>query len=370
MSLTADEGFMDRAIELAARGATRVYPNPRVGAVIVRDGAIIAEGWHAEFGGPHAERAALAELQTKGLDAEGATLYINLEPCAHQGHTPPCAEAVIAAGFARVVVAQRDPNPKVDGLGLRAIEKAGIELCIGPREPEARRLNAAFNKFMLTNRPLVTAKWAMSLDGKIAAHTGDSKWITSDQARRRAHQLRGEVDAIAVGLRTVLADNPRLNRRDVPGKDPVRIVVDSLARIPTDCTLVTTAKELPTFLVATLLAPEERIKALRRLGVGIIQVPAECQHVDPNAMLDELGRRGWQHLLIEGGGTLLGSFFSHDLVDQIAAFVAPKIIGGRDAPTPAGGQGVASVADALALDCVELEQHGPDILIRALAHHW
>ncbi|HZV00846.1 MAG TPA: bifunctional diaminohydroxyphosphoribosylaminopyrimidine deaminase/5-amino-6-(5-phosphoribosylamino)uracil reductase RibD [Planctomycetota bacterium] len=367
-----DARFMARAIELAARGTWRVSPNPRVGAVIARQAESLAEGWHKEHGGPHAEAEALRDARARGLDVRGATLYVTLEPCgAFEGKlTPPCVEAVLGSGVARIVVAQRDPNPNVDGRSLDRLEKAGIEVRIGVLEDEARALNGPFNKWNSERVPYVTAKWAMSLDGKIASRLGRSKWISGEASRRRAHALRGEVDAVLVGVNTVIQDDPLLTRRDAEGRDPARVVVDSALRLSLESQLVKTARESAVLVVTTDHASEEGVKALRERGVGVVMVGAEASRVDPVALLDALGRRGYQHVLVEGGGELLGSFFAHDLVDRVVCFVAPKILGGDRAPGPARGEGVADVAEALKLVRLRAEPCGEDLVLEGLVHVW
>ncbi|MDF1662433.1 MAG: bifunctional diaminohydroxyphosphoribosylaminopyrimidine deaminase/5-amino-6-(5-phosphoribosylamino)uracil reductase RibD [Planctomycetota bacterium] len=364
-----DRQHMARAIEIAAKGSYHTYPNPLVGCVIARGDLVLAEGYHKQFGGLHAEREAFAALDPK-QSLDGASLYVNLEPCAHHGQTPPCIDAVLQSGIKRVVVAQRDPNPKVDGRSLEQLTKNGVELVTGVLEKEARELNVAFNKFMMTTRPFVIAKWAMSLDGKIAARGGDSKWITGEDARHRVHEIRGHCDAIVVGIGTALKDNPRLTRRGVEGRDPARVVVDSTARIPEELGLVATARDHQTFLVTTNLADPDRLKRLRSLGVNVIKVAFEGQRVDVNDMLDQFGRRGWQRILVEGGGALLGSFFAHDLVDRVHCFIAPKIIGGDKAPSPAGGTGVSAVSDALLCSPMKTEALGQDVLLTTDIHEW
>jgi diaminohydroxyphosphoribosylaminopyrimidine deaminase/5-amino-6-(5-phosphoribosylamino)uracil reductase len=367
-----DARFMARAIELAALGTWRVSPNPRVGAVIARQTESLAEGWHKEHGGPHAEAEALREARARGLDLRGATLYVTLEPCgAFEGKlTPPCVEAVLGSGIERIVVAQRDPNPHVDGRSLDRLEKAGIGVRIGVLEDEARALNGPFNKWNSERVPYVTAKWAMSLDGKIASRLGRSKWISGEASRRRAHALRGEVDAVLVGVNTVIQDDPLLTRRDAEGRDPARVVVDSALRLSLESQLVKTARESAVLVVTTDHATEEGIKALRERGVGVVKVGAEASRVDPVALLDALGRRGYQHVLVEGGGELLGSFFAHDLVDRVVCFVAPKILGGDRAPGPARGEGVADVGEALKLVRLRAEPCGEDLVLEGLVHVW
>ncbi len=365
-----DARHMARAIELAARGTWRVSPNPRVGAVIVLGDDVVGEGWHEEHGGPHAELVALENVDARGV--RGATLYVTLEPCAaFEGKlTPPCVEAVMGSGISRIVVAQRDPNPHVDGRSLDRLERAGLEVRVGVLEDEARALNGPFNKWMAEERPYVTAKWAMSLDGKIASRSGHSKWISGEASRRRAHALRGEVDAVLVGVNTVLQDDPLLTRRDAEGRDPARVVIDSTLKVPLESQLVKTARESAVLVVATEEAPEERVKALRERGVGVVKVSAEGSRVDPCSLLDALGRRGYRHILVEGGGELLGSFFAHDLVDRVVCFVAPKIVGGDRAPGPARFEGVADITQALKLQRLRAEPCGEDVILEGLVHTW
>jgi len=367
-----DGRHMARALDLAARGAWRVAPNPKVGAVIARGAESLAEGWHREHGGPHAEIEALRAATERKIDVKGATLYVTLEPCAaFEGKlTPPCVDTVLGSGLTRIVVAQRDPNPHVDGRSLERLERAGIAVRVGVLEEEARALNGPFNKWMAEHRPYVTAKWAMSLDGKIASRSGHSKWISGEESRRRAHALRGEVDAVLVGVNTVLADDPLLTRRDAEGRDPARVVIDSALRIPLSSQLVKTAVESPVLVVATDDAPEDKVKALRERGVGVARVGAEGARVDPSALLDALARRGYQHVLVEGGGELLGTFFAHDLVDRVVCFVAPKIVGGDRAPGPARFEGVADITQALKLVRLRSEPCGEDVLLEGLVHVW
>lgn len=360
---------MTRALELAARGDWRTAPNPRVGAVIVRDGEVVAEGWHVEAGGPHAEAAALRDLAARGLDARGATMFVTLEPCGPfpGKRTPPCVDALLAAGLARVVVAQTDPHPPVDGSSLARLRAAGVAVEVGLLEREARRLNGPWNTWARLGRPYVTAKWAMSLDGKIAARTGDARWISGPESRRRAHALRGEVDAVVVGLGTALADDPLLTRRDAPGRDPLRVVVDSQARLPLDRKLVLTAREQPVLVATTRAAARARVDALQGRGVEVL-VAGEGERVDPAALLAALGARGARHVLLEGGGALTAAFFERDLVDRVVCFVAPKVIGGDAAPGPVRGQGVDLVARAAALEGLTAEPSGDDVMLVGHVH--
>ena len=318
---------MRRALALARCGIGKTSPNPAVGAVLVRDGKIVGEGWHKRAGGPHAEIFAIATG-----NARGATLYVTLEPCGTHGRTPPCTDAIIAAGIRRVVVAARDPNPCHNGRGLVVLRRAGIQCATGLLADEATQLNSAFNKWITTGKPLVIAKAALSLDGKMATRTGDSKWITSDAARREAHKLRAGVDAIMVGAGTVIADNPRLTlRHGIRGRQPWRVVVDSRGRSPRTANLFTDAQCHRTIVCTSKLAPVKWRHSLALLGVTVLVLPAEKLPV----LLAELGRMEITSVLVEGGSELLGAFFDAGLVDQVAFFFAPKIIAGAPAMSKA-----------------------------------
>lgn len=352
---------MTRALELAARGDYRTGRNPKVGAVVVRDGVILAEGFHAESGGPHAEAHAFADLD--GESAAGATLYVTLEPCGPFAgkRTPPCVDAVLAAGISRVVVAHADPHPAVSGSSLAKLEAAGVTVELGLFADEARRLNGPFGKWARTGKPYVTAKWAMSLDGKIACEGGDSRWISGEVSRRSVHVLRGEVDAVVVGLRTAVADDPLLTRRDVPGGDPLRVVMDSRARLDPHSKLAQTATQHP-LLVVTGAAPDDAAVAALRAAGAEVAPAGEGERPDPAALLDLLAERDVRHLLVEGGGELLASFFNAGLVDRVLCYVAPKILGGSG-PTPVRGPGARLVADAATLAHLTTRPSGDDVLI-------
>jgi len=354
--------FMRRALELAERGRGRVEPNPMVGAVAVRDGRIVGEGYHGGFGGPHAEPHAIAAA---GEACKGATLYVTLEPCTHYGKTPPCVPAVIAAGFRRVVAAMIDPDPRTQGGGIVALRTAGLEAEVGLLEAEARRLNAPFVKLTLTGLPYLTAKWAMSLDGKTATRTGDSRWISCPESRERVHTVRGQVDAILVGIGTVLADDPLLTARPPGPRVAARVVADSAARLPLGSRLVQTAAEAPVIVAATALAPPERRAALEAAGVEVLVLPAEEGRVSLQALLEELGRRRMTNVLLEGGGELCAAALAGRLADKLMVFVAPTVIGGREAPTPAEGLGVANLANALHAKDWAMRRVGRDALIEA-----
>ena len=354
-----DESYMREALRIAEYARGRTSPNPLVGAVIVRDGAIVASGWHRAAGEPHAE---IHALRMAGELARGATLYVTLEPCAHHGRTGPCAEAVIAAGLARVVVALSDPNPLVAGRGIHLLTAAGIEVTTGVCEDEARRQNEIFLKWVTTKRPFVTLKTAMTLDGKIASHTGASQWITGAAARARVHAYRNEYDAILVGIGTVLADDPSLTTRleHGTGKNPLRIVLDSEARTPLDAKLVADGAA-PTIIVVSERADHRRVNLLRACGAEVVTLGA--QRVDIAALLDYLGARDITSLFVEGGAAVNWSLLAGGSVDKVHAFIAPMLMGGETAKTPIGGTGFDSPQTALRLRDVTVEQLGADILV-------
>ena len=353
-----DKEYMQEALSIAANARGRTSPNPMVGAVIVKDNRIIAEGWHRQTGTPHAEVHALNMADDL---AKGATLYVTLEPCSHFGRTPPCANAIVEAGIKRVVAAMSDPNPKVAGRGFQILRDAGIEVEVGICEEEARKLNEVFIKWVTTNIPFVTLKFAMSLDGKIATSTGQSQWITSEKSRCRGHKLRDLHDGIMVGINTVLADNPSLTTRFEGGKNPVRIIVDSKARIPLDSHVLTDGQS-KTIIATTKNSPSDRVNALEKAGAEIIFCGDE-NTVNLDFLMNELAKREITSILVEGGGTLSFSLLEAGLVDKIYAFIAPKIIGGREALTPVEGNGFAKLSDAVNLKNITTEMIGNDILI-------
>jgi diaminohydroxyphosphoribosylaminopyrimidine deaminase / 5-amino-6-(5-phosphoribosylamino)uracil reductase len=345
-----DQQFMARALELAIQGRGRVEPNPMVGAVIVRDGEIIAEGWHQEFGGPHAE---IVALNAAGERARGADLYVTLEPCCHQGKTPPCTEAVIAAGVARVIVGCEDPNPQVAGQGVDALREAGITADVLD-EVAASKLIAPFRKLMTRQQPWVIAKWAMTLDGKIASHTGESQWVSSPASRALVHQLRSTMDAILVGRQTVERDNPLLTARPPGPRVATRIVLDSEASILLESQLVQTVEQAPLMIVARETAPAERVKLLEDAGAEVFKLPLVPWQEQLQMLLAELGSRGMTNLMVEGGALVLGAFADIQAIDEVHAFIAPKLVGGKEAPSPIAGQGVADMAGAQHLADVEI----------------
>lgn len=359
-----DIRFMHRAAELALRGEGWVNPNPLVGALVVRNGRIIGAGWHERWGGPHAERNALSRCSESPA---GATMYVTLEPCCHHGKTPPCADALIAAGIGRVVVGMQDPNPLVAGKGLARLREAGIEVVCGVCEQELRYMNRVFLKYIASRRPWVVLKSAMTLDGKIAARTGDSRWVTGEEARRRVHAMRRRYMAIVAGIGTVEADDPMLDcRLEGEVRQPVRFVADSSARIGLDRQLVQTAGRLRTVVAHTDVAPAPRIGLLQKAGVETWCCGEDRGRLSVEDLLRRMGEQGIDSLLLEGGGTLTESFLRGGFVDEVCMFVAPKLIGGRDAKTPVEGEGFDRMADAVRLGELHVEQIGGDLLIQGL----
>lgn len=358
-----DIEYMRRAMELAERGVGFTNPNPMVGAVIVKGGKVIGEGWHERCGEWHAERNAFKNCT---VSAEGATMYVTLEPCCHYGKTPPCTEAIIEHGIARVVVGMEDPNPLVAGKGIALLREAGIEVVCGVEEEALREQNRVFLKYISTKLPWVAMKTAMTLDGKIATRTGDSKWITGAEARAYVHELRHRFMAILVGIGTAVADDPLLNCR-IEGRgvrQPIRVVVDSNARLSLDSQLVKTAGEYRTIVAHTRFAPEERVKALRETGVEMLLCKEKEGLVDVRNLLELLGLSGIDSILLEGGGSLNYTFLSEGLADELYAFIAPKIVGGMNAKTPVEGAGMEKMADAINLELENVLNIGHDVLLK------
>lgn len=351
---------MRRALAEARRGRGAAEPNPLVGAVVVRDGRAVGVGYHARFGGPHAEVEALARA---GPEARGGTLYVTLEPCDHRGKTPPCTAAVLAGGVRRVVAAMEDPFPEVRGRGFRRLREAGVEVVAGVGEAEARWLNAPYLKLLLTGRPFVTAKWAMTLDGKTACATGDSRWISGERSRALVHERRGRADAIVVGIGTALADDPLLTARPPGPRIALRVVLDRRARLPLTGRLVGSIKEAPVLVAVGESAPRGRVEALRAAGCEVLPLAGDRAAM-VGGLLDELGRRRLTNVLVEGGGTVLGSLLDAGEVDAVEVFVAPRIEGGPPAFVPARGRGVATMGEALELIGREASQLDGDLYVR------
>lgn len=361
--------YIQLAIEEAKRGAGFCNPNPMVGAVIVLDNEILATGYHASYGSLHAEREAFRNAELLGKDCSGATIYVTLEPCCHHGKQPPCTDAIIEHKIARVVVAQLDPNPLVAGRGVELLRSAGIKVDLldttHPIVAELKYLNRTFFKYITTGCPWLLAKYAMTMDGKIATSTGHSQWVSGEASRRRVHQLRNEMAAILCGIGTVLADDPLLSTR-LPGiakvHNPIRIVADRNLRIPLSSRLVQTAREIPLVVVHNGNADASKVEALQHAGVKTWC----CESLQ--SMLQRAGEEKICSILLEGGGTLNEALFREGLIDEVYAFVAPKIVGGVNAKTPVEGVGVAQMGDAIALHQVETEIIDNDILIRGVTH--
>ncbi len=361
MAEVDDRRWMRMALRLASRGRGRTSPNPAVGAVVVKDGQPVGSGWHQGPGSPHAEVVALIQA---GDEARGATVYVTLEPCGHQGRTPPCVEGLVGAGIDRVVVAVEDPDERVSGRGLAALRQAGVAVDCGLMAEEARRLNEFYFLHRTARRPFVIYKAATSLDGKTAASDGSSKWITGEEARRDVQRIRGQVDAICVGVGTVLADDPRLTSRAGGRCRPlVRVVVDSNARTPLYSRVL--SNDAPTVIATALDPSHPRVVALKGAGATVLSAPAGDGKVLLPAMLQELARQGIMSLLLEGGPTLAGTFLSESLIDRFVFYVAPKLVGGNGAHASLDGWGVRSIEDAFELQIEEIRRVGADLRVTA-----
>lgn len=354
---TPETTFMRRAIQLAKRGHTS--PNPMVGAVVVREGKIVGEGFHPKAGEPHAEVFA---LQHAGDLANGADLYVSLEPCCHQGRTPPCTDAIIKARIRRVFAAMVDPNPQVAGKGIEALRSAGIEVDVGLLESEAHELNRGYIKRVTKELPFVLWKCAMTLDGKICTRTGDSRWITSTKARRYVHRLRSQSDAILVGIGTIRADNPELTVREVRAAvQPIRVVVDTKASIPLNAKVL--RPDAPTILAVGRSAPEANLDLLWNIQARILSIREVNGKVDLRYLMGELAKMGINNVLLEGGGELAASMIAERLVDKGLIFIAPKIVGGRSAKTPVEGEGIELMAQALSVSNLKVRRFGDDLAL-------
>lgn len=360
-----DLTLLQRALELAQRGVGRVEPNPAVGAVVADDhGQILGEGWHQQFGGPHAEINAFAAA---GDSTRGATLYVTLEPCCHFGKTPPCTRAVIAAGIRRVVIATPDPAAHVAGKGIDELRAAGIQVEVGLLQDQAQRLIAPFTRLMTTGLPWVHAKWAMTLDGKIATKTGSSQWISNATSRAVVHKLRGRMDAIVTGIGTVLADDPLLTARPAGPRQATRVVLDSTCRIPLTSKLVQTASEVPVLVIMSPAAPADRIAPLQAAGVEVLAMPINpAGQPDLHELVREFGRRRMTNVLIEAGGQVMGSFFDQQLINEVHAFIAPTLAGGEAAPSPLAGSGVDLMAHAQRLGQPEVQVLDGDVYVHGV----
>lgn len=356
--------FMHQAMALAQKGEGAVNPNPMVGALVVVDGHIVAQGYHARYGDLHAERNAFADADSRQVDCTGATMYVTLEPCCHHGHQPPCTDAVIAHRIGRVVVGLLDPNPLVAGNGIRLLLEAGIEVDVVDESSELshqlRLQNRVFLRYITSHRPWIAAKYAMTLDGKVCTRTGDSRWISGPEARLHVHRLRKALSAILCGSGTVLADDPMLTTRladDPDARNPIRIVMDRRLRIPLDSRLVQTARDYRTIVIHDEDADSEKVCLLNAMGVETWNCPSL------DGFMERAGRERIDSILLEGGGTLCEAFLRQGLIDEVYAFVAPKLIGGSSAKTPVEGVGLELMADAIQLHDLSVEQVAGDILV-------
>ena len=363
--MSYQQEYMERAIELALEGVGYVNPNPLVGAVIVKDGRIIGEGYHAKYGDIHAERMA---IQNATEDTEGADMYVTLEPCSHTGHQPPCVNAILEAGIKRVYVGSDDPNPLVNGKGIFFLRSNGVEVVTHVMKEECDEINYVFFHYIKTKTPYVILKYAMTMDGKIASRDGDSKWISCDESRETVHRMRHRFQAVMCGIDTVLADDPYLNCRMIEnGNDPIRIICDSNLRIPLSSRIVSTADKIKTFVATSdIVSQTKKLKVdeLKKYNVGILMFPSVRGHIDVRSLMSILGKMRIDSVLVEGGGNLNYSLLEADLVNEVRVFMAPKMIGGRDAITPAEGQGIALMKDAVSFELKETGLIGDDIYAR------
>lgn len=357
-----DIKYMKRAIELSLLGKGYTNPNPLVGAVIVKNDKVIAEGFHEVYGGPHAEVNA---FKNATADPKGGTMYVTLEPCSHYGKTPPCANAIVEKGIARVVIGMKDPNPLVSGKGIEILEKNGIHVTSGILEDEIGRINEIFIKYITSQNPFCILKTAMTLDGKIATASGDSKWITNEASRRYVHELRHQVAAIMVGVNTVLVDDPMLTTRleNKEGMDPIRIIVDTRGRIPLESKVLYGESKAKTIVATTELMDSEKIKDLQALGAEVIITPLKEDKVDLADLMRQLGEMKIDSVLIEGGSTLNYSALDEGIVDKVITFIAPKIIGGKSAKTPVGGEGLSKINHAFILKDIKITRFDEDMMI-------
>lgn len=354
-----DEKYMAMAIELAKKGYGYTAPNPVVGAVIVKDGCMIGQGYHEKYGEPHAERNALASCTQS---PKGATIYVTLEPCCHHGKQPPCTEAILQAGISRVVTGSGDPNPLVGGKGIQILKDHGIQVKEHVMKEECDALNQAFFHYIQTGCPYVTMKYAMTIDGKIAAYTGASKWVTGEEARHHVHEQRKKNTAIMVGIGTVLADDPMLNCRIEGGRDPVRIICDTHLKMPVTSKIAKTAKDIPT-IIACCTADEELQRPYREAGCKILLTEKKMNHIDLEQLMEQLGKEKIDSILLEGGGTLNWAALNAGIVQKIQAYIAPKIFGGTTAKTPVEGIGVEVPDQAFLIKNRMIRLLGEDLLV-------
>lgn len=356
-----DIKYMSLALELAQKGEGMVSPNPMVGAIVVKEGRIIGSGWHQVYGGLHAERNALNDCTESPACA---TMYVTLEPCSHYGKQPPCTDAIIKAGITRVVIGAVDPNPAVAGKGIEKLRQSGIQVTIDVLHEKCIKLNQVFFRFMKYQRPYVFMKYAMTMDGKIATHTGESKWITNSVTRQHTNEQRGRYSAIMIGIGTVIADDPLLTCRTEGRKNPVRIICDTNLRTPKSAKIITTARDVPT-IIATCCTDIDRQSEYRDFGCRILTVPKWENGVDLSELTIQLAKEGIDSILLEGGGTLNWSALKSGIVQKVQAYIAPKLFGGQDAKTPIGGEGFSDLADCITLTNSTIKQIGEDFFIES-----
>ncbi|MTI48237.1 bifunctional diaminohydroxyphosphoribosylaminopyrimidine deaminase/5-amino-6-(5-phosphoribosylamino)uracil reductase RibD [Sporosalibacterium faouarense] len=354
--------FMERAIDLATRGSGYTNPNPLVGAVIVKNNKVIGEGYHKYYGGSHAE---INAFNNSTEQVEGATMYVTLEPCSHYGKTPPCVKAIVDKGIRKVVIGMEDPNPVVAGRGIKFLKENDIEVVSEVMVDEVKKLNEIFIKYITTRKPFCILKTAMTLDGKIATITGDSKWITNKNSRKYVHEIRHRVSGIMVGIGTVLKDDPMLTTRFIQteARNPIRIIVDSKCRIPLDSKVLNINSNSKTIVATTKQADNKKIEKIKERGAEVLVVPMKDRRVDLNSLIGTLGEKGIDSVLIEGGSTLSSSAINEDIVDKYMSFIAPKIIGGKNAKTPVAGKGCSVMKDAIILKDLNIKRFGDDLMI-------
>lgn len=356
-----NEEYMKLAIEMAKKGAGWVNPNPIVGAVIVKDGRVIGQGYHKHYGGNHAEVNA---FENACENPEGGTIYVTLEPCSHYGKTPPCVEIIIKNKISKVVIGALDPNPIVEGRGIKALKEAGIEVVIGVLEEECKKINEVFMKYIIEKKPFVVLKTAMTLDGKIATEAGESKWITSEKAREEVHKLRNKLASIMVGVDTVIKDNPELTCRLEGGRNPIRIIVDSKLRVPMEAKVIVD-NLAQTIIATTEFADKDKILSLEKLGVKVLIIKSKNERVDLQSLMIKLGELNIDGIFLEGGSTLNFSSLKENIVDKMQVYISPKIIGGEKSKTPVGGKGIKKLSDAIMLENMTVRYIGSDLLIEA-----
>lgn len=357
----SDAELMNLALQVALNGQGHVEPNPMVGCVIARDSRVVAEGWHRKFGGPHAE---IEALQIAGDEARGATMFVTLEPCCHQGKTPPCTRAIINAGIAKVVIAHQDPFPEVAGQGIQQLQQAGIQVDVGIGHRRARRLNAPYCKRIEQQRPWIIAKWAMTLDGKLATRTGHSQWVSSAASRKIVHQLRGRVDAVMIGSGTAKSDDPLLTARPTGPRVAARVVVDAAASLTPDCQLVRTVHQAPVIVAVGPDCPPNRRRPLADAGCQILVCPGDDHRQRLDSLLVQLAQRQMTNVMVEGGGRLLGNLLDLQQIDEVHVFIAPKLVGGKQASSPIEGLGVEQMDQSIRLESIHVQTIDDDVYVR------